>query len=78
MGYALDADGNRVGDLAPITLPRTREVDADGDPGTPEPQPFSAVAESGRGVVIVSAISAAWGIETQPNGKVTWAELRPE
>jgi CheY-like chemotaxis protein/anti-sigma regulatory factor (Ser/Thr protein kinase) len=51
---------------------------ADGDPGTPEPQPFSAVAESGRGVVIVSAISAAWGIETQPNGKVTWAELRPE
>jgi CheY-like chemotaxis protein/anti-sigma regulatory factor (Ser/Thr protein kinase) len=51
---------------------------ADGDAGTPEPQPFSAVAESGRGIVIVSAIAASWGIDAQPRGKVTWAELRPE
>jgi CheY-like chemotaxis protein/anti-sigma regulatory factor (Ser/Thr protein kinase) len=51
---------------------------ADGDPGTPEPQPFSESAESGRGIVLVSAISASWGIEDQPRGKVTWAELRPE
>jgi DNA-binding NarL/FixJ family response regulator len=51
---------------------------ADGDPGTPEPQPFSAVAESGRGIVLVSALSASWGIDTRPHGKVTWAELRPE
>jgi DNA-binding NarL/FixJ family response regulator len=50
---------------------------ADGDAGTPEPQPFSAIAESGRGIVIVSAISASWGIEAQPDGKVTWAEIRP-
>jgi len=50
---------------------------ADGDPGTPEPQPFSAVAESGRGIVLVSAISASWGIDARPDGKVTWAELRP-
>ena len=39
---------------------------ADDDAGTPEPQPFSAVAESGRGIVIVSAISASWGIDAQP------------
>jgi CheY-like chemotaxis protein/anti-sigma regulatory factor (Ser/Thr protein kinase) len=51
---------------------------ADGDAGTPEPQPFSAVAESGRGIVLVSAVSASWGIDAQPDGKVTWAELRPE
>ncbi len=51
---------------------------ADGDTGTPEPQPFSDVAESGRGIVIVSAVSASWGIDAQPQGKVTWAELRPE
>jgi CheY-like chemotaxis protein/anti-sigma regulatory factor (Ser/Thr protein kinase) len=55
-----------------------RFAGADGDVGTPEPQPFSAVAESGRGIVLVSAISASWGIEDQPRGKVTWAELRPE
>jgi CheY-like chemotaxis protein/anti-sigma regulatory factor (Ser/Thr protein kinase) len=50
----------------------------DEDPGTPEPQPFSAVAETGRGIVLVSAISASWGIEAQPDGKITWAELRPD
>jgi CheY-like chemotaxis protein/anti-sigma regulatory factor (Ser/Thr protein kinase) len=51
---------------------------ADGDIGTPEPQPFSAVAEDGRGIVIVSALSASWGIDARPHGKVTWAELRPK
>jgi CheY-like chemotaxis protein/anti-sigma regulatory factor (Ser/Thr protein kinase) len=51
---------------------------ADGDAGTPEPQPFSAIAETGRGIVLVSAVSASWGIEAQPHGKITWAELRPE
>jgi DNA-binding response OmpR family regulator len=51
---------------------------ADGDAGTPEPQPFSAVAESGRGIVLVSAMSASWGIDARPDGKVTWAELIPE
>src|SRR3712207_3131844 len=35
MGYALDGDGNATGALAPVTLPRTMTVDADGDPGTP-------------------------------------------
>ena len=50
---------------------------ADSDPATPEPQPFSAVAESGRGIVLVSAVSASWGIDARPDGKVTWAELRP-
>jgi CheY-like chemotaxis protein/anti-sigma regulatory factor (Ser/Thr protein kinase) len=50
---------------------------ADGGPGTPEPQPFSAVAETGRGIVLVSAVSASWGIDARPDGKVTWAELRP-
>ncbi|HEX5087990.1 MAG TPA: response regulator [Nocardioides sp.] len=49
----------------------------DGDPGTPEPQPFSAVSETGRGIVLVAAVSASWGIDARPDGKVTWAELRP-
>ena len=61
-----------------LSAGRLRIEVADGDPGTPEPQPFSAVAETGRGIVLVSAISASWGIEAQPDGKVTWAELRPE
>lgn len=48
---------------------------ADGDEGTPEPQPFSADAETGRGIVLVSAVSSSWGIDSHPHGKVTWAEL---
>jgi DNA-binding NarL/FixJ family response regulator len=49
---------------------------SDGDAGTPEPQPFSSTAESGRGIVLVSAIATSWGIETAgADGKVTWAEL---
>jgi anti-sigma regulatory factor (Ser/Thr protein kinase) len=49
---------------------------SDDDPGTPEPQPFSSTAESGRGIVLVSAIATSWGIETNGGaGKVTWAEL---
>jgi CheY-like chemotaxis protein/anti-sigma regulatory factor (Ser/Thr protein kinase) len=52
---------------------------SDDDPGTPEPQPFSSTAESGRGIVLVSAIATSWGIETEGRvGKVTWAELSPE
>ena len=51
------------------------EVSDDGA-GTPEPQPFSSTAESGRGVVLVSALATSWGIENDGGpGKVTWAEL---
>jgi CheY-like chemotaxis protein/anti-sigma regulatory factor (Ser/Thr protein kinase) len=51
---------------------------SDDDGGTPEPQPFSATAEHGRGIVLVSALSSSWGIDTVPgHGKVTWAELAP-
>ena len=52
---------------------------SDEDPGTPEPQPFSSTAESGRGIVLVSALATTWGIETDGAvGKVTWAELAEE
>jgi flagellar hook protein FlgE len=36
MGYALDANGDPTGGLTPVTLPKSRAVDADGDPGTPD------------------------------------------
>lgn len=50
---------------------------ADSGAGTPEPQPLSDTAESGRGLVLISALSSSWGIEAgDERGKVTWAELR--
>jgi CheY-like chemotaxis protein len=48
----------------------------DGGIGTPEPQPPSETSERGRGLRLVAALSAAWGVEAVPGeGKVVWAEL---
>jgi len=48
----------------------------DSGAGTPEPQPRSFTEEHGRGLVLVDAITAAWGLDMVPgDGKVVWAEL---
>ncbi len=47
----------------------------DGGEGTPEPQPPSETSEGGRGLLIIAALSTAWGIEEAPNGKTVWVEL---
>jgi len=48
----------------------------DGGFGTPEPQPKSLTNERGRGLLMVAAISASWGIERSEGGrKLVWAEL---
>lgn len=49
---------------------------ADGGRGTPEPQPTRRDAERGRGLLLVSAMSASWGVDdVVEDGKVVWAEL---
>lgn len=48
----------------------------DGGAGTPEPQPKSLTNEHGRGLLMVAAISASWGIERSDGvRKLVWAEL---
>lgn len=48
----------------------------DGGHGTPEPQPKSLTSERGRGLLMVAAISASWGIErSEGRRKLVWAEL---
>ena len=48
----------------------------DGGVGTPEPQPKSLTSERGRGLLMVAAISASWGIErSEGRRKLVWAEL---
>src|SRR5512141_2137821 len=43
--------------------------------GTPEPQPESFTEEHGRGLLLVAALTTAWGLEIIPGeGKVVWAE----
>jgi DNA-binding NarL/FixJ family response regulator len=57
--------------------PRTLRIDVtDTGQGTPEPQPASYTEEHGRGLLIVAAVSTAWGLESLPgDGKQVWAEL---
>lgn len=47
--------------------------------GTPDPRPPTAGSERGRGLLLVSAMSAAWGVDdVVDDGKVVWAELALE
>jgi CheY-like chemotaxis protein len=44
--------------------------------GTPDPRVAEPGAEHGRGLLLVSLLCAAWGVEALPRGgKVVWAEL---
>ena len=49
----------------------------DAGSGTPEPQRTDLAAEHGRGLLMVGAVAAAWGMEALPgDGKLVWAELK--
>ncbi|MEU3219100.1 ATP-binding protein [Streptomyces sp. NPDC032161] len=48
----------------------------DSSPTPPAPRVPDWVAESGRGLALVSGLAAAWGSEPAPYGKDVWAELR--
>jgi CheY-like chemotaxis protein/anti-sigma regulatory factor (Ser/Thr protein kinase) len=51
------------------------EVEDDGT-GTPEPQPLTETEEHGRGLHLVGALAASWGMEVgDAGGKRVWAEL---
>lgn len=43
--------------------------------GTPDPQLPSSTAEGGRGLMIVSALAKAWGVDSAPKSKSVWVEL---
>ncbi len=47
----------------------------DQGPGTPEPQPASATRPNGRGLMLISAIATAWGIDPATGGKQVWVEV---
>lgn len=48
---------------------------SDGDPHLPVASTPPIDAPSGRGLMLVSAISDAWGTRPEPDGKVVWFDL---
>lgn len=47
-----------------------------GEPRVPE-QGGAAYEEYGRGLLLVSALADAWGVEERVPGKIVWCEWRP-
>jgi anti-sigma regulatory factor (Ser/Thr protein kinase) len=64
----IELEVGRVGGLFRITV----IDDAEGTPKPAEPDPTAA---AGRGLRIVGALSARWGVEPVGAGKRVWAEL---
>lgn len=58
------------------TGPALRIEVEDGGVGTPEPQPLTETEEHGRGLHLVGALAASWGMDAgETGGKRVWAEL---
>lgn len=56
---------------------RVRLEVADGNEDAPNVRPADIDDEDGRGLLLVSALSADWGVERVPNGKRVWCEVDP-
>jgi anti-sigma regulatory factor (Ser/Thr protein kinase) len=81
---AVEAAGAQHRPMPPVP-PVAIQVEFDGDvvriavedisPEAPVPQDATDDAENGRGLLLVEALSARWGVRFRVDGKVTWAEL---
>ena len=47
----------------------------DNDPRRPQERRHSADAATGRGLILVDALTVRWGCDVGPSGKVVWSEL---
>jgi anti-sigma regulatory factor (Ser/Thr protein kinase) len=47
-----------------------------GGPGADDKPAGDELREDGRGLLVVSALTHAWGCNPLPDGKVVWATLR--
>jgi anti-sigma regulatory factor (Ser/Thr protein kinase) len=54
---------------------RLRLEVADSSPQLPMSAEPTEAGVTGRGLIIVDAFAAAWGVRSQADGKVVWAEL---
>jgi anti-sigma regulatory factor (Ser/Thr protein kinase) len=50
----------------------------DSSPRLPQARNYAVDAATGRGIKIVNSLSATWGARPTPEGKVVWAQVRPD
>jgi anti-sigma regulatory factor (Ser/Thr protein kinase) len=65
-----------------VTLERLGETRvrlgvSDGSAAAPQVRNYAEHSTTGRGMRLVSSLSAQWGVELHPGGKSVWAELLP-
>ena len=63
--------------LVRLSHDRVRIGVVDRDPNRPMVKAVSLDAESGRGLLLIEAISSTWGVDVLPDGKRVWADLEP-
>jgi two-component sensor histidine kinase len=54
---------------------RVRLSVIDRDRTRPRVRPMTMDGEGGRGLVLIDAVSVAWGVDVLPGGKRVWADL---
>lgn len=57
---------------------RVRVEVTDHSPALPQPADVGPDEESGRGLMLVAALAAAWGAEPIQAGKLVWFEIAPD
>lgn len=63
-------------DVTITRLPDVLRIDVSDESGdAPEPRLADEASEGGRGMLLVDALSNAWGIDPTETGKIVWAEL---
>ncbi len=50
----------------------------DSSPALPMARYYGASATTGRGIALVEALSAAWGVQASPTGKTVWCRVRTD
>ncbi|MHB1924464.1 MAG: ATP-binding protein [Acidimicrobiales bacterium] len=62
--------------LTLVITPRHIRIEVcDSSPVVPLPKAYDSEALTGRGLDLVEALSDAWGVERQDNGKAVWFEI---
>jgi serine/threonine-protein kinase RsbW len=67
-GSTMEVRLRRTGDVLRIAV-------HDRSPAHPAPRDAAADDESGRGMLIIDALSSRWGWEPRADGKVVWADV---